>query len=196
MGHAARARLLSPSPPGSYTIRAIMSFPWHMTDEPTAGRRANMAAIRRRDTAPEMSLRSKLHRRGRRFRVDLRINTPAGPVRPDLVFTKRRIAIFVDSCFFHSCPRHGVRTHIRNATYWVPKLESVRLRDLRDTSRLTASGWTVIRVWSHEDMAAAADAIDDMLLGARGIHDPTLLRSELRVFSEPSPIASGLVPRR
>src|SRR5690606_1938919 len=67
----------------------------------SSGRRRNMQANRRRDTKPERALRSALHRAGFRYRVDYRIDLPGGRVRPDIVFTRNRIAAFVDGCFWH-----------------------------------------------------------------------------------------------
>ena len=72
------------------------------------GRAANMRAIRRTNTKPEIALRSALHRQGYRFRKDLRLDLNEGArVRPDIAFTARRVAVFVDGCFWHACPEHG-----------------------------------------------------------------------------------------
>lgn len=75
-----------------------------------------MRGNRRRDTAPELRLRSALHARGWRFRVDLPIAVDGGRARPDLVFTRWRVAVFVDGCFWHSCPVHG-RPPLSNSGY-------------------------------------------------------------------------------
>ena len=81
-----------------------------------------MRAIRRVDTKPELALRSALHRRGYRFRKDYRLDLDAGArVRPDIAFTARRVAVFVDGCFWHACPEHG-RDPAVNEWYWAPKL--------------------------------------------------------------------------
>jgi len=81
-----------------------------------------MAAIRRRDTKPELALRRALHGRGYRYRKDLRLDLDSGArVRPDIVFTARRVAVFVDGCFWHCCPEHGTRP-ANNTWYWEPKL--------------------------------------------------------------------------
>lgn len=67
----------------------------------------SMAGNRRRDTAPELMLRSALHKRGWRYRVDMRLASSGGErPGPDLVFTRRRVAVFVDGCFWHCCPEH------------------------------------------------------------------------------------------
>jgi len=75
-----------------------------------------MAAIRRTDTKPEFALRSALHRRGYRFRKDYAIRAECQLVRPDLAFTRRRVAVFVDGCFWHCCPEHG-RQPTSNTSY-------------------------------------------------------------------------------
>jgi len=126
---------------------------------PSEGRRRNMQANRRRDTKPEKAIRSLLHARGLRYRCDFRIDVPSGRVRPDIVFTRRRIAVFVDGCFWHSCPAHGAPPRT-NARYWVPKLARNVQRDLRNTEALTSAGWTVIRIWEHEDAFVASSQIE------------------------------------
>lgn len=120
------------------------------TDPTTSGRRRNMQAIRRRDTKPELAVRSVLHAGGLRYRCDLRISLGQRTVRPDIVFTRRKVAVFIDGCFWHSCPEHGARPK-RNVDYWDPKLERNRERDLENTSALEAAGWIVVRAWEHED---------------------------------------------
>lgn len=73
------------------------------------------------------------------------------PIRPDIVFTKRRLAVFCDGCFWHGCPDHGVRPDIRNAHYWGPKIAGNRARDVRQAEILGNAGWSVLRCWEHED---------------------------------------------
>lgn len=110
-----------------------------------------MAAIRRRDTGPERAIRSLLHARGLRFRVDHPIRIPGFRlIRPDIVFPKRQIAIFIDGCFWHGCPEHGKRPEIRNGHYWTPKIAGNVERDQRHTAALEAAGWMVLRFWAHE----------------------------------------------
>jgi DNA mismatch endonuclease (patch repair protein) len=70
-------------------------------------------------------------------------------VRPDFVFTARRLAVFVDGCFWHGCPRHGTRPR-GNAAFWRAKFRRNQARDLRDTRRLRRAGWKVLRLWEHE----------------------------------------------
>lgn len=134
-----------------------------VADETTPGRSRNMAAIRRRDTKPERLLRSALHARGHRYRVDHRLDLPDGRVRPDIVFTRRRVAVFVDGCYWHGCPDHGRRPNIKNAAYWGSKLQGNVDRDRRADSALEAAGWTVVRVWEHEPVDEAAARVEEAL---------------------------------
>jgi DNA mismatch endonuclease (patch repair protein) len=108
-----------------------------------------MKGNKRRDTLPEVRLRSALHRQGLRFRKDYRIELPTLRVRADIAFPARRVAVFVDGCFWHGCPLHGSRPR-RNVSYWQPKLERNRARDERVNTVLRDHGWTVVRVWEHE----------------------------------------------
>jgi DNA mismatch endonuclease (patch repair protein) len=115
-----------------------------------------MVGQRRRDTAPEVAIRRILHAHGCRYRVDYRI--PETRRRADIAFTRRRVAVFVDGCFWHSCPIHGSIPK-QNTTWWEWKLRANSLRD-RDTDRLLRdAGWSVIRVWEHEDPQQAAERI-------------------------------------
>lgn len=103
-----------------------------------------MRANPRRDTKPEIALRSLLHRRGLRFRKDLPIRLPERTVRPDIVFTRQHLAVFVDGCFWHCCPIHGTRPKA-NTGYWRPKLERNVERDRIVNEQLRSAGWAVLR---------------------------------------------------
>lgn len=120
--------------------------------------RRSMQGNRRADTAPEVALRSALHRRGLRFRKDLRLDLAGGRVRPDIVFTKSRVAVFVDGCFWHSCPEHG-RAPATRTEYWGPKLAGNVARDRRQDSALLDAGWTVVRIWEHQGAEEAAERV-------------------------------------
>lgn len=119
-----------------------------------AGRSRNMQANRRRDTKPELALRSALHRAGYRFRRDLRLEVDGVRVRPDIAFTRRKVAVFVDGCFWHCCPEHGRQPSV-NGWYWSPKLQGNVGRDKRNTAALETAGWTVIRIWEHASVNEA-----------------------------------------
>ncbi|MFI6566822.1 very short patch repair endonuclease [Streptomyces sp. NPDC050534] len=125
---------------------------------PTPGRSRNMAAIKRRDTKPERTIRSMLHAAGKRYRVDLRLQLEGAKPRPDIVFTRARVAVFVDGCFWHCCPEHGRKPGV-NGGYWGPKLERNVARDRAANEALTAAGWTVVRVWEHEVPEEAVERI-------------------------------------
>jgi DNA mismatch endonuclease (patch repair protein) len=120
-----------------------------------------MSRLGRRDTTPELAIRSELHRRGLRFRVD-RAPVPGLRSRADIVFGPARVAVYVDGCFWHSCPEHATRPKA-NAEWWKQKLNRNQERD-RETNRVLAEhGWTVIRIWEHENPAAAADRVQAAL---------------------------------
>ena len=119
-----------------------------------------MAAIKRRDTKPERRVRSLLHATGFRFRVDYPIRLEGErPIRPDIAFPKRRLAVFIDGCFWHGCPDHGQRPRVKNAHYWGPKIAGNIERDERHTRALRTAGWTVERFWEHDEPEAIAKAI-------------------------------------
>jgi DNA mismatch endonuclease (patch repair protein) len=120
----------------------------------TPGRSRNMQAIRRTNTKPEIVLRSALHRDGYRFRKDLSIYTSARRVKPDIVFTARKVAIFVDGCFWHCCPVHGRQPTV-NSGYWSPKLQRNVERDRLADAALREDGWSVVRIWEHESLDEA-----------------------------------------
>jgi DNA mismatch endonuclease Vsr len=110
--------------------------------------RASMQGNRSLDTKPEQALRSLLHRRGFRFRKHSR-SIPSLACKPDVVFPRERVAVFVDGCFWHGCPAHG-RIPRQNGDWWALKLARNRERDERNTVLLEEAGWLVIRAWSHE----------------------------------------------
>lgn len=117
-----------------------------------------MQANRRRDTKPELAIRRILHARGLRYRTDVR---PDRSIRrhADIVFTKAKIAVFVDGCFWHGCPEHFIPPKA-NADYWAQKIEGNQMRDADTNDVLTAAGWTVLRFWEHDDPASSADRIE------------------------------------
>ena len=141
--------------------RQMMNLPYPVPTSSNATKK--MRSNRRVDTKPEVALRSSLHRGGLRFRKDYPIRLPDGrTVRPDIVFTRRKVAVFVDGCFWHSCPQHGTSPK-SNQDYWIPKLLQNVERDYLTNERLRASGWRVIRVWEHEPTIEARATILDSL---------------------------------
>ena len=114
-----------------------------------------MSKQRTNGTAPELAVRRELHRRGLRFRVNMR----GIPGRPDIVFTRARIAVQIDGCFWHGCSDHGVAPKA-NAEWWESKLAANRARDLRNDELLIKAGWLVIRSWEHEPHVEVVDKIE------------------------------------
>ncbi len=133
-----------------------MTHAWQ--DVPEVRRRI-MRANRRKNTGPERAVRSRLHARGLRFRVDLPVAAGEGrTLRPDVVFPRQRLAVYVDGCYWHGCPDHGT-TPVANRAYWEPKIEENRKRDAEQTARLERAGWRVLRAWEHEDPDEVADRV-------------------------------------
>lgn len=121
-----------------------------------------MEANQRKDTGPERLLRSNLHARGLRYRVDCPIVLAGRRVRPDLVFSGAKVAVFVDGCFWHRCPVHATDPRA-NADYWQAKFDRTVARDHADDAALRSKGWTVVRIWEHEDPDEAAARIEAIL---------------------------------
>lgn len=121
-----------------------------------------MQAQRARDTAPEIALRKALHALGLRYRVD-RAPLRGLRRRADVVFGPSKVAVFVDGCFWHSCPEHFPSQVRTNQAYWGPKLERNRLRDADTDARLSDAGWMVIRAWEHEDPVAVAARVAEVV---------------------------------
>lgn len=122
----------------------------------TPGVRRSMLSNRRRDTAPELRVRRLLHVAGFRYRVDY---APlGGRLRADIVFTRLRVAVFIDGCFWHGCPQHATLPKT-NSDYWLPKLERNIERDRATDALLRDAGWTVLRYWEHEAPADVAKAV-------------------------------------
>lgn len=122
---------------------------------------ARFAGLSSSNTLPELALRRELHRRGLRFRVFYKV--PGLPRRTlDIAFTRRRVAIFVDGCFWHGCAQH-YKPPGTNAAWWAWKIERNRARDADTDARLAEMGWSVVRVWEHEDARVAADRIVKVL---------------------------------
>lgn len=117
-----------------------------MVDVHTKKQRSyNMSKIKCRDTKPEVLLRKLLYADGARgYRVNYRLKG-----KPDVVFPKQKIAVFVDGCFWHKCPRCFQRP-ATNKTFWLDKINSNVKRDREINSTLNKSGWKVMRFWEHD----------------------------------------------
>lgn len=117
-------------------------------------RSEHMSRVHGKHSAAERALRSALHREGLRFRLHRRVESVA----VDIVFPGPRVAVFVDGCFWHGCPRHATYPKT-NREYWLPKLEENRKRDRRQTVRIRAAGWRVFRVWEHDCLPVAGGVV-------------------------------------
>ncbi len=131
----------------------------------TAAISLRMSRARRRDTAPEIALRKLLHARGLRYRVAYPV--PGQRRRTiDIAFTRQKLAVFVDGCFWHGCPEHGTSPRA-NSEWWRRKLEANHARDLDTDAMLRDRGWTVLRIWEHEEADRAAAKVRTVLAGSQ-----------------------------
>jgi len=125
-----------------------------------------MSALRRRDTNPELEVRRLLHAAGLRYRVAHPV--PGRPRRTiDIAFTRRKVAVFIDGCFWHGCPEHGTRP-TSNAEWWSAKLAANQARDEDTTALLEEQGWLVLRVWEHEP---PGEVLAQVVAAARDVSD-------------------------
>ena len=113
-----------------------------------------MKRVKNKNSAAELALRSALHAEGLRFRLHRRVEG----VTVDIVFPGPKVAVFVDGCFWHGCPKHATFPK-SNQDYWLPKLAENKDRDKRQSKYLQGMGWKVIRVWEHDCLPPAADVI-------------------------------------
>ena len=131
----------------------------------TADTSARMSRQARRDTKPELELRRRLHRQGYRYRVNHPL--PGLPRRRgDLTFTANRVVVFVDGCFWHGCPEHGTSPR-NNREWWAEKLARNIARDHETDMILDAAGWTVVRIWEHEQPDEAVQRVVEVLTSTR-----------------------------
>jgi DNA mismatch endonuclease (patch repair protein) len=127
-----------------------------------------MRGNHRANTKPERALRSCLHNRGLRFRKDFYVPLSQGRVWIDVAFTRARLAVFVDGCFWHRCPDHGTVPRT-NREYWRSKLVRNVERDLETSAALAAAGWMVLRFWEHEPVDQVAAEVETALRLAEGV---------------------------
>jgi DNA mismatch endonuclease (patch repair protein) len=144
-----------------------MASKWESTD---AGR--HLKGRQKVNTEPEIMLRRELHRAGARFRLHVRL---VRGCTPDILLPGRHLAVFVDGCWWHSCPQHGRKTPFTgpNAELWSEKMRRNRERDERATALAQDLGWKVVRVWEcdvRKDAAAAAQKT--LAQSGRHSHDP------------------------
>ena len=126
-----------------------------MADVMTPEQRSRcMSRIRGADTGPELRLRRALWAADLRYRIKPK---PSG--KPDLFFPGEKVAVFVDGCFWHGCPEHGVWPKT-NAEFWKGKIERTMERDREVTTKLDSDGWVVLRFWEH-DVNGDVDGVVD-----------------------------------
>ena len=135
------------------TVRETTKPSWASSDAVRASMRGNKG----RDTKPELLLRSAVHALGLRFRVNHR-PIKASRRTADIVFTKVKVAVFLDGCFWHGCPQHH-RQAKTNADFWATKITGNKARDVETDRLLAAEGWVTLRIWEHEDPKAAAERV-------------------------------------
>lgn len=142
------------------------------TTDPTTSQR--LSRQRTRDTAPEVAIRSIVHRTGLRYRIHVR-PLPFLRREADMVFGPAKVAVFVDGCFWHQCPAHATQPK-SNGAWWAAKLKRNIERDLETDQTLRANGWDPIRIWEHEDPREAAKRIEAAVRARRP--DPLIDRSK------------------
>lgn len=159
-----------------------------MTDTVTPDVRSRMmAAVKSRDTGPELAVRKSLHAMGFRYRVHKRI----GKARPDMVFARYRAAVFIHGCFWHG---HGdcrlARMPTSNVGFWCEKIERNMARDIRNMAELAEAHWKTAVVWecAIRDRGAAdvANEIGNWLRGGKANIDLAMANR----LDKPSPRSS------
>lgn len=142
-------------------------------ESPDNPRRANMQANRRRDTSPELRVRRILHAAGYRYFVDHRALREVR-WKADLVFPRRRVAVFIDGCYWHGCPQHYKAPSV-NTEYWGPKIERNRERDRLFDQALADAGWEVVRAWEHEAPDVVAARVEAAVMNRGPAPDGSLM---------------------
>ncbi len=108
-----------------------------------------MSVVKKRDNGPEMAVRRLLHAAGLRYRVGWPV--PGQRRRTiDIAFTRARLAVFIDGCFWHGCALHATSPKA-NAAWWAEKISTNRARDVDVSAQLEELGWLALRFWEHED---------------------------------------------
>lgn len=134
---------------------------------PSPARSRNMAAVKRSNTKPEIVLRHALHAVGLRYRKDYPLRLGRKLIRPDIAFTRSRVAVFIDGCFWHRCPQHG-EVPATNISFWSAKLEANAARDREQDRLLGEAGWLVVRIWEHEPLDVAIATVRAALTSRAG----------------------------
>ncbi|MEU5722735.1 very short patch repair endonuclease [Micromonospora sp. NPDC047738] len=151
------------------TLRAVPDIPVPSS----AGVSDRMQRQRRKDTRPELAIRRSLHRAGLRYRICMPV-TGLRRRTIDIAFTRIRLAVFVDGCFWHGCPQHATWPKA-NAAWWEAKILKNRERDRETTRKLEDEGWTVVRIWEHESAEDAAARLLELVRKMRTAAAPLRL---------------------
>ena len=149
-----------------------------------------MSTLKRKDNDAELAVRRLLYASGYRYRVHYPV--PGLPRRTiDIAFTRDKVAVFIDGCFWHGCPEHGTKPR-SNSDWWAAKLTANTGRDLDTTAHLEGAGWTVTRLWEHESAASAFVQVDS-LFDSSTLRLPVALDTHVEAFGrvdEPSLVDS------
>lgn len=167
-GGISRERPQSDAPASQTGSGEIITQPRASTMRPStdAATAVRMSRQARKDTAPEILLRRELHRRGLRYRIEYPLPGMRRR-RADIAFTRAKVAVFVDGCFWHACPQHAT-SPANNREWWADKLRRNVERDRETDAHLEGLGWAVVRVWEHESTVDAADRVAAVLAGRAG----------------------------
>jgi DNA (cytosine-5)-methyltransferase 1 len=131
----------------------------------SAAARKRMISVRRSETAAERALRAEIDGLELTYRADEAV--PGTRNRADLLFEESGVAVMVDGCFWHGCPKHGTSAKA-NAEWWEDKLAGNRRRDAAADHRLHELGWLVLRFWEHDDPKVAAESVAAAVAGRNG----------------------------
>ncbi|MCW8966545.1 MAG: very short patch repair endonuclease [Candidatus Pacearchaeota archaeon] len=119
-----------------------------------------MSRIQGKGTKPELIIRKLLWSNGHRYRIKNKL-----PGRPDIVFPGKKLAVFIDGCFWHHCPDHYVEPKTRR-DFWENKISGNVERDIKNNAKLNDLGWRIIRIWEHDvkkDPVACVSRIKKLL---------------------------------
>lgn len=130
-----------------------------------------MSRVRGKDTGIEVRVRSELHKRGLRFRKHVKDL----PGRPDIVFSRAQVVVFVDGDFWHGYRLSSWEHKV--ADFWKEKIKKNRERDAKNRRRLRVMGWTVVRLWQHQVEKDFDGCIDRILLAVSSARDDSSTRS-------------------
>lgn len=169
--------LMTCSPRSRESLPALLPPAWRFTPRRTVESRTNawassdatrrtMQGNRGRDAKAKLAVRRLVHGAGLRYRVNAR---PEPDLRrtADLLFTRARVVVFIDGCYWHGCPEHFTLP-ATNLDYWSTKIGGDTARDVETTTLLEGCGWLVLRFWEHEPPVAVAESIVKCVRERRG----------------------------